>query len=101
MVLRYSNSMTLRLLLLFLLNSVDATFTILALHRGIATEANPVMAVLYDLNPLSFVIVKLLSVWGFGFVLWRFRATRLASVGLDLLIAIYSALCAYHAIGLM
>lgn len=45
-------------IVLSLLNMLDAIFTSIGLSKGAITEANPIMRVLWDYNPLVFLVVK-------------------------------------------
>jgi hypothetical protein len=81
---------------LLLCNLLDALFTVVAVQGGYATEANPLMAVLLEHDPLVFVLVKHLVVSIGLIVLWRMRWHKLARVGLWTATPAYSLLLAYH-----
>ncbi len=48
--------------LLLVLNAVDAVSTTFFVTRGVATEANPFMALLLHVDPLEFLAFKLLII---------------------------------------
>lgn len=45
-------------MLISILNLADCFFTYIALENKITTEANPLMAFVWDIHPLIFVLVK-------------------------------------------
>ncbi|MFN7134829.1 MAG: DUF5658 family protein, partial [Myxococcales bacterium] len=60
-------------LALSVLNSLDAGFTAMFVRLGVATEANPLMAVLITASPALFVGVKLAVVNAGALCLWALR----------------------------
>ena len=58
-----------------LLNIADLVLTIRALGRG-ATEANPVMAALFELGPVTAGAFKVLVGLTFALIVWRLRRYR-------------------------
>lgn len=78
-----------------LLNLADYLLTVRALNRG-ATEANPFMAVLFDLSPTLAGVVKLALVLGVVAVIWRMRHFR-RILGVSLVaLAGFTLVLAYH-----
>ncbi|NNF88167.1 MAG: hypothetical protein HKO63_07470 [Acidimicrobiia bacterium] len=78
-----------------LLNLADYLLTVRALNRG-ATEANPIMAVLFDLSPTLAGVVKLALVLGVVAVIWRMRHFR-RILGVSLVaLAGFTLVLAYH-----
>jgi hypothetical protein len=79
----------------------DALLTLILIERGVAVEANPLMAPLVGHSPLAFALVKVVLTAG-GVVLLtqlaRMRAFGTIPVGvfLYLVLAIYAALIAYE-----
>ena len=83
-----------------LLNIADYLLTLRALDRG-ATEANPFMAVLFEMSPALAGVVKLTLVLGVVTVIWHMRRYRrmlevslLALTGFTLVLAYQLALVA-------
>ena len=74
------------------LNLADAVFTLLWIHGGLATEANPLLRDLAHGSPGFFVAAKLLLVLLGSWLLWRERRRPLAVV------AIFVAFLAYYAL---
>ncbi len=69
------------LALVLIFNLIDAALTLIAVHAGIATEANPLMAPLLAIGTIPFVVTKLgLVSLGVG-ILWHRRHTPLATIG--------------------
>lgn len=83
-------------IILFLLNLVDGVLTIIWVRNGFATEGNHLMATLLDLGNTPFLAVKIAMGAVTAFVLWRWRAFRLAKYGLALVLMIYVGLMAVH-----
>ena len=80
---------------LCLLNYVDAMFTLLWVHLGIASEANPLMETLVN-NPPKFVLVKVLLVTLGCVLLHRFRAHRSAQIASRVGFAVYAIILLIH-----
>lgn len=55
---RYSSSLWALIILLLLMTLVDGIVTLVLLIDGRAEEANPLMALLIERDPLSFVVIK-------------------------------------------
>ncbi len=82
------------------LNVADALFTLGYVTNGLAVEANPVMAHLLELHPVSFIVGKLgLVVLGL-FVLWRNSHRPMAAAGILVLFLVYYVLLLTHIDGL-
>ena len=82
-------------------SSVDALLTLILVERGVAAEANPIMAPLVGRSPLAFALVKVaLTAGGVVFLtqLARIRAFGRIPVGvfLYLVLAIYGVLITYE-----
>ena len=82
--------------LLLILNMADAFYTLLYIHSGVATEANPIMDALLRHGPMAFVLGKHFLVSLCVVVLWRMRQHRLAAFGLATALPLYSLLVFYH-----
>lgn len=78
------------------LNLADAAFTIGWIELGLAQEANPMMAYLLELHPLSFLVTKMGLVVLALFLLLKRAEHRLAQVGAAMLFVVYVALFHYH-----
>ena len=82
--------------LLFVLNFLDAVFTIYWVRNGIATEGNLLMASLLDIGDMPFLTVKILVGAAAAFVLSHWGHLRLARYGLTLALALYVGLMGIH-----
>lgn len=84
------------LLLSIGLSALDGLSTLVLLDRGIASEGNPVMAVLIRQDPAIFFAVKM-TLTVFGLLLcYQFQRLWLGRLGLKLAGLIYIALSLYH-----
>jgi Ca2+/Na+ antiporter len=82
--------------LIFLLNLLDAGFTMILVQTGLASEANPLLRRLAHEEWALFLLVKTVLV-GLGlWVLWRFRTNRVTLAGMPVLLAIYLGVVLYH-----
>lgn len=79
-----------------LLNLLDAVFTLIWVHAGIATEANLLLQDLVERNAIAFALSKSLLVSLGLLLLWRQRARKLASFGIALAFVTYNGLLIYH-----
>jgi hypothetical protein len=78
------------------LNLLDAIFTILYTHVGMATESNPLMLQVLRASPVVFMLAKLGLVSLGVLLLWRLRHRRIAVAGLIAASTAYVMLLAYH-----
>ena len=85
------------LTLLFVLNYVDAMFTLVWVRLGLASEANPLMAEIID-NPLLFVSVKVTMVTLCCVLLFRHRHRTSAKVAAILGAVVYVGILVIHTI---
>jgi len=84
-------------LLLFILNWLDAEFTILWVRLNVASEGNTLMARVLAHGDLPFLAVKLL-VGGFAaYILYRCAHLKLARHGLTVVLVLYAGLMLLHA----
>jgi hypothetical protein len=81
---------------ILVLNGMDAIATLLWIHLGLATEANPLLTALAHQQPVAFVATKLALVSLGVLLLVRHRARRLARVAAATGCAVYTLVCAYH-----
>lgn len=79
-----------------LLNLADAVLTLLWVHSGMATEANPLLAELVTNHPVAFVATKYILVTLGSVLLWRHRKRRLAVIAIFLCFLVYYWLLLYH-----
>ncbi len=80
-----------------LLSLADYALTLRALEVG-ATEANPFLRLLFDIDPILTGLVKLVLVVGASLLIWRFRRfRRVLSVELAM-VALFAATVAYQAV---
>ena len=82
--------------LLFLLNLLDAVFTIYWVRNGFATEGNHLMAKLLDMGDMPFLSVKILVGATAAIVLSHWGHLRVARYGLTLALTIYTGLMVIH-----
>jgi len=79
-----------------LMSAYDAVATMQHIGRGVAAEANPLMASLIQHNAITFFLVKM-TLTAFGLlVCYYFSHLRTARLGIKLVAGIYVFLCAYH-----
>ena len=90
-------SASVKCLLLFFLNWLDAQLTIVWVRGGHATEGNGLMAYLLDLGNAPFLLTKLLVGGLAAYILYRFSHHALARRGLRLALGLYLALMLVHA----
>jgi hypothetical protein len=83
------------LIAIFVLNLLDAGFTLVYLSRG-GTEANPAMAHLLSLGNHAFLAQKCLIVALWLLFLTVHKNFRVARYGLWSLLALYAGVLAYH-----
>ncbi len=83
------------LIAIFLLNLLDAGFTLVYLSRG-GTEANPAMAHLLEIGPYAFLAQKCAIVALWLLFLTVHKNFRVARYGLWSLLALYAGVLAYH-----
>ena len=77
-------------------NLVDGLCTLVLLQLNLAREANPLMAWVYGMSPVSFMVTKL-GIVQFGLLLlFMQRHLRAARVGLQVGAAAYMWIVAYH-----
>lgn len=85
-------------ILLFTLNWLDAQLTILWVRWNIATEGNGLMARVLDLGEGPFLFTKLVIGAFAAYVLYRCAHLTIARRGLTLVLGVYFALMAVHAV---
>lgn len=78
------------------LNLADALFTLIYIHAGLASEANPLMVSALGGGAVGFMLVKLALVSLGVTLLFRLRARRSASFALVGTAVAYSSLFLYH-----
>jgi hypothetical protein len=83
------------LIAIFVLNVLDAGFTLAYLSRG-GTEANPAMAHLLEISPYAFLAQKCAIVALWLLFLTVHKNFRVARYGLWSLLALYAGVLAYH-----
>jgi hypothetical protein len=82
--------------LLLVGNLVDGLCTLLLLQLDLAREVNPLLAWVYALSPVSFMVTKLGLVQSGLLMLWLHRHLRAAQVGLHVGALTYAGIVAYH-----
>lgn len=83
-----------------LLNVADAILTIRALDAGLATEGNPIMAVLITVSIPLFYLYKLGIVGLFGLLWFSANDQYLAKAGIVVGCGSYVGIVSYHLLGL-
>ncbi len=84
------------IVVLHFLNTFDAMMTTIWVELGLAYEANPLIAGLFDIGPHAFLLAKLITVTIFLAVLWKFVDKRLARAGVWLGLVVYMMIMAFH-----
>ena len=79
------------------MNLVDTAFTVFWVSVGWATEANPLMDVLFEAGFVSFAVIKAALVSGGLYLLWRYRTHAWAVIGLFGVFLVYYAVVIVHA----
>ncbi len=82
--------------IVFLLNALDAVFTVYWIVGKETSETNPIMDLLLGIHPIIFVAVKLLLVALGSYLLWRYRRQRMAVIGIFGLFIVYYWLLIWH-----
>lgn len=80
-----------------LLSLADYALTLRALEVG-ATEANPFLRLLFDIDPILTGLVKLVLVVGASLLIWRFRRFRRVLSVVLAMVALFAATVAYQAV---
>ena len=82
--------------LLFVLNFLDAIFTIYWVRNGFAEEGNRLMASLLEMGDMPFLSVKIFAGAAAAFVLSHWGHYKVARYGLTLALGAYLGLMAIH-----
>jgi hypothetical protein len=85
------------LVILTILNVIDALATAFWIDNKLASEANPVMQIWLDISPIFFITMKILLVVFCSALLWKLRDRRLTYFLLAPVIVIYSYILLKHA----
>jgi|TARA_R110000824_G_scaffold21150_4_gene79125 hypothetical protein len=83
------------LLLVLILNILDAALTSFVISNAMAVEANPIMGAILEYGIVPFVVVKLGVISLSLRVLWVFKDRKLAQIGTAVCIVCYSCLILY------
>ena len=92
-----SNANSIYLALLFVLNYVDALFTLVWVGLGVASEANPLMETLVH-DPILFVAVKVAIVSLGCYLLHRYSHKRFAQWAIRIGFASYMCILGIHSV---
>ena len=87
------------LFLIFVANLADALLTLRWIDEGIATEANPLMAMLLHEGPEWFLVGKILCVTIACLILWVLRHVKVVKAVACFSALAYTALIIFHLIG--
>ena len=83
------------LLLVLILNILDAAFTSFVVSNALAVEANPIMGAILEYGIVPFVVVKLGVIVLSLKVLWKFKDRKITQIGTGICITCYSCLILY------
>ena len=83
------------LLLVLILNILDAALTSFVISNAMAVEANPIMGAILEYGIVPFVVVKLSVILLSLKVLWIFKDRKIAQIGTGICIVCYSCLILY------
>ena len=81
---------------LFVMNLLDAIFTLAWVRLGLAEEANELLRVLVERHAIGFVVVKISLVSLGSLVLWRRRESASAVIAIFASAFVYYAILLYH-----
>ena len=84
------------LIILILLNLVDAFTTIHWVSNGIAYEANPIMNYLLSSGQIPFLFVKVFLVFCGCWLLWVFRKRNFTKISILILLFVYVFIMIKH-----
>ncbi len=81
---------------LLVFNLLDGLFTLLFLQLGLAAEANPLMRLFYEVDPVAFMLSKIALVHaGFALLSWQ-RNHWVARASIHGGAVLYAGIVAYH-----
>jgi hypothetical protein len=78
------------------MSGYDAMATMQHISRGIASEANPLMGSLINVNAVTFFFGKMGMTVACLILCYSFSHLRTARIGLRVAVAAYSIICLYH-----
>ena len=91
-----NKTIAIMLILLVVLNIIDALATVYFVSNGYAEELNPLMAAWLELGNIPFLFVKLFfTSLGIGF-LWYSRKHKLAHILTAILLVVYIVIATVH-----
>lgn len=85
-----------QVVLLFVLNVLDAFLTLYWVRHGYASEGNHLMATLLELGNLPFILVKVAIGIVAAFSFWNWKEFRLARFGLSIALVMYVFVMGIH-----
>jgi hypothetical protein len=85
------------LIILTILNTVDALATAFWIEHRLATEANPLMEYWLNISPSLFIGIKIVLVTICSYFLWKLRKRKLTYILLIPVILVYTYIFAKHA----
>ena len=94
-----SRTLMVVLLTVNVLNVLDFALTLNALSIG-ATEANPVMASLFEAGPVWAGVFKMAAVALASLLVWEWKRYRKALLAAVMMLAVFTAVFVYHIVGL-
>ena len=83
-------------LVAIMLCGYDAMATIRHINRGVASEGNPLMASLIDMNAATFFGIKMAMTAPCLILCYAYSNLRAGRVGIRFAVITYSILCIYH-----
>jgi len=87
--LQYNKIIKSSLIILILLNLIDAFATLYWVSNGIALEANPIMETLLTIGPIPFLFIKLFLVFCGCWLFWIHRKHNLTKISIFILLFVY------------
>ena len=84
------------LIILIVLNIVDAIATAFWIENQLATEANPLMQNWFDIGPKYFISMKIALVSFCSVLLWKLRHKKLTYILLTPVVLVYVYIFAKH-----
>jgi len=87
------------ILVLVMINAlswIDGVLTLFEVSTGIAREGNPLLAAVFEHQPMMAILLKATVIIGISLMIWRARAYRIMLVMSLLTLGVFAAVVAYH-----
>ncbi len=89
------------IIVLFILNIIDAITTIALIHLGLAIEINPLMSYFLELGYIPFLVVKMSAIFMSCYIFWKFKGEKLTTIGITMSLLVYFSLVTYFGVMLL